>query len=396
MEAGLGLLIVALLVFAKSLFERTHFGHSLALTTYDYLQSILESDYSPVVVVDTSALQWERHHRVRDRIVTDRLALKSLVDGIAEQGPCGVGIDIDFSPNWDADGSWEFHDPENDSALFDACLMHSENGVPVFLGVDRSVVGREGKSNEWLGKPRYRRLAAGVRAPMDDNRMMVESMEFVDSEVLISLGAALGRVFPADRRPQGLWRPPSWFAQRAEGFHWSTEGIRMKDVYVDTSALDKIRTVTAEEVLATKTELRGKLILIGGPLDEKVSIAGLRRTAIPGVYLHAAAAHTLATAPIYVLTLPGRILIDLALSVTVLGALVVYRLRCVRRAAVALESEKLQRRATRIVMALALFVGVLSINSVRIMWDDFLMVFVALALHAPVERFVHWIRQPSA
>jgi CHASE2 domain-containing sensor protein len=163
-----GVCFTMLVLVIKLSVEYSPFGHELERMSFDFLQHLLSAKEVPVYVVDISTLKPREinRHRKTD-IATPREELQMLIAAIADEKPKVIGVDIDFAP--DKEG---FITP-GDPAFFAFCRglrqTGKKAGVPVFLGVERSV--KAGLPPDvWLGNKEYAELAACIIIPKQDTR----------------------------------------------------------------------------------------------------------------------------------------------------------------------------------------------------------------------------------
>ena len=143
-DAILGGVLVVLLILIKLCFERTGWGESTEFAAYDGIQSLLATRDCPVVVVDITAIPSTTPGRsipwTSGRYLTDRKLLADLINKIAAEKPAAIGVDLDFSPDYDPVSPPglppEYHGgPTDDPQLFDLCLQLARQGTPVYLGI---------------------------------------------------------------------------------------------------------------------------------------------------------------------------------------------------------------------------------------------------------------------
>jgi hypothetical protein len=396
-----GLLILAL-VAVKLPLEHTEVAQHISLATYDGIQSMLRAQDCPIVVVDITALRSEPW--ANGRTLTDRKQLAELVSLLAQARPAAIGIDIDFSPNYDPlspPGSPPvYHAPDSqDPDLFDLCLRLRQDGLPVALGVYRS---SSAPRREMLVEPRYADLAADIRVDIADNRVVPAAFRWRRGESEVpTLSSALAGAY---RQAQA--DPPSWlrWALHREVLAQAGREGQAREIFVDFSPIDSLVSqrvdfldaagnIDAQAFEAIRPRLAGKILLLGAadPQNprEGFSVAG-RRAAYPGVYLHASAVYTQLRSPLLALTPAGRIALDVTLAAGVLAAIYLLRWRLAPRLARASAAwqQRLPLLITLAAMSVTFVAGVGFVNFTRIIWDDFILVFAGLCLHLPLERTV--------
>jgi CHASE2 domain-containing sensor protein len=403
-DAGIGVLLILAMVLIKVRLEHTPPMQRVSLATYDGIQAMLRADTCPIVVVDIGnigAVNW-----LEGRNLTNRKTLGEIVAMIASQRPAAIGIDLDFSPNYDplaAPGAPPtYHAPgREDPDFFDACLLQRQDGVPIFLGVYLTSMRPRA---QMLVQPQYAELAADIRADNADDRLLPASFQWqAGAEEVPSMSAALAQAYRAPRAQTPSWL--AWALHSEEVTRAGKDG-NAREIYVDFSALDtlveeRVNFLDVSGVVdqaafdSVRGRLAGKIVLLGTADPEKpkegcFSVPG-RRRAYPGVYLHAAAAYTQVHAPLLSLTSAGRFVVDLLAAGIVLAGVCLLRWRLARSRFASLQEHWNQWLPLLITMAAmtALFVvGVLIVNLTHVIWDDFVVVFVALGLHLPLERRV--------
>lgn len=386
--AGALLFTLALLA-AKSLTERTVFGEHVELMTYNLLQHRLLStrpnEDLPVIIVDISDLETVSPPGSTDAPkVTSRVALQHLVQAMAEQWPRAIGIDIDFSP--DPHGYVTPHDPE----FFQFCLdLEAKTHVPIFLGVERSLTL---PPDVWLGNEDYRELATSIVIPRDSKKMLRWIQIGASASRRPTMSAALAGTFQHSN-----YKLPEWLGWAVE--HTSEKRLSgdmsVGEFLIDYSSLEalereRLRTKNPVVVSDQGWLLRDKVALVGDATLGKSSdnfVIPDRQEPFPGIYVHACAAYTLIGAPLYELTGTGRWVIDLLLSLLVFGPVALVRLRYGDGTSQALSARGLESIMRWLAVMLAVLGGVVLVRTTRLMWDDFMLVAVALLLHPSAERF---------
>ncbi len=397
---GAALIIVAVGIGLWTADSR--FSQQVSLSTYDGIQSILQAKECPVVIVDITNLNSVRW--ADGRMLTDRKTLGEVVSLIARQRPAAIGVDIDFSPNYNplAPGSPPtYHAPgREDPDFFDACLSSRRDGVPVYLGAYRSSKRPRG---EVLVEPRYADLAADIRTDVADNRLVPASFRWqAEGQEIPSLSAATAQAYRTEQAAA-----PSWlrWALHSEVDTPVGSGGRAREIYVDFSAIDTLvqervnfidlsGTIDHAAFENIRGRLSGRIVLLGSadmdnPKEGCFTVPG-RRIAYPGVYLHGTAAYTQARSPLMSLSRNGRIAVDVVLSVIVLATVCLLRWWLIhsRRPNAERWRDRLPWVITVVVMSGTFVVGVLFVNYTRVVWDDFVLVFLAMGLHVPVESQV--------
>ncbi|HVQ40214.1 MAG TPA: CHASE2 domain-containing protein, partial [Pyrinomonadaceae bacterium] len=285
----IGLLTTLILLAAKVMFEQTSAGQRLESYGYETLHSYLPyftpREDMPVVVVDVG-----NPDEGVDQ-VTPRDKLEEIINAIVKENPAAIAVAIDFSPQ--LSGPWQ--DPK-DPDFFEYCLRLRENGIPIFLGVERSA---QSMPESWLGVRKYQPLAVGVGFHshyMD--KVILWFGSDIPSERLPSLSLAMARSYRAT-----LPQPPALFSgMLVAGENSDHQTIRQgdavftySDAIVNYSTLDALKTgslsATAAQTIADNGHIfPNKLVLIGKirNTDDLHNIA-LQANPVAGVLLHASA-----------------------------------------------------------------------------------------------------------
>lgn len=384
------LALIASLVIIKTALEHHPNIRRLEDWTYQSLQQELIDhgikERPDVLVINISSKikqkTWERDGQtVR---VTPREPLEELIRVFADLGAKSIGIDVDFSPQG---GQWM--DP-GDPDFFDRCLkLRDEKGIPILLGVERTRT----HPNKWLGDDRYMSLAAAIASPVGAHQQAVLWFSADEARApLLSMAAALAGY---KLRFDGKHSFGDYLVESISHVQ-RQPGLPSTEFTIDFASLDLIKygaltVLTREEFADMKDKIQGRMILIGdtnpvsGDLFEVTGLAGQ----IPGVFLHACAAHTLARRPLYHLTLLGRIIIDVVTGVLLFGA-VQFSLRIARRHhshfahAEHLLSYIFAVLATVVVSVISIY----WVHKTRLLWTDFLLFCAGLLAHPIVDSVV--------
>jgi hypothetical protein len=308
---------------------------------------------------------------------------------MADQWPRAIGIDIDFSP--DSHGYVTPHDPE----FFQFCLdLEAKTHIPIFLGVERALTL---PPDVWLGNEDYRDLAASIVIPKDSKKMPRWIQIGESASRRPTMSAALAGTFQ-----NSSYQLPEWLGWALE--HTSekrlSEGISVGEFLIDYSALEslereRLRTKNPVVVSDQGWLLRDKVALVGDATLGKSSdtfVIPDRQEPFPGIYVHASAAYTLIGAPLYELTGTGRWVIDLLLSLLVIGPVALVRLRYGDGTSQELSTERLQSIMRWLAVTLVVIGGAVLVRTTRLMWDDFMLVAAGLLLHPSAERFAERLR----
>jgi CHASE2 domain-containing sensor protein len=377
-DARRSLLFSAIIVLATITIDCTRFGQEIEFLGYKIVQARLVPRDVPVTVIDIAGLA------ARPGVATPRKTLEEAIEAIADQQPSAIGVDIDFSP----DEQGYLH--PNDPSFFQFCLdTASRKGVPIFLGIGRTVLKPRA---EWLGSGSYQKLAASIIIPIDVRRMMKDIR--VEGEYALparSMAAVLAEshgqsnrsAFAGSLEKLGLVENLS---TRALG-----SGLTLREFWIDYGAIENIKVIrtTNPEVLrdeSQREQMEHKIVLLGdasGNFGDRFQVQGRD---YPGVLLHACAAYTLVSGPLYIITTSGRLAIDAVCILLVLATVTVIRYFYDRGGDRTVAGHRLKVIVTMILLLIPLAVGVGFVRGTRILWNEFLLGAAALLLHPSIEH----------
>ena len=384
-----GVLITVLLVAAKVIFEQFPVGHRVELLTFELLQGQLtgiDKDPLPVVVLDISSIPGGTAGQP-----TPRPPLKELIQAIAagnqQTRPKALGIDIDFSPGFQG-----LQDETKDIEFFDMCLSESQR-VPIYLGVHRTL-GSPAKT--WLGLTDYVPLAAGIYAdPSHTSRLPVWFKQpGNEKEVLPSFGAALAEAYRGGELPA----PPSWLKPFVDSSHEApikldggdSRLVLISERLINYSKLELLQHTAipikdAKGVEQIRELLNNRVVILGRVRDatDRFPVPG-RDASVPGVFLHASAAHTFIKEPLFELKLGFRLLADFLISLLIIW--LVARVRFANGGGEVGEWHRRQRKYTYSASLLIFAAGLILVRYASVMWLDFVPLILALLLHPYVEK----------
>ena len=374
-----GVLIALVIFLTKWCVEDTGFYKGGQKWIYENLQAWLSPpqrrDDLPIMIVDIRDLEYKTFEVEGEKYqYTPREQLMPLIEAVAAQNPKVVAVDVDFSPH-----KIGFLDPA-DPIYFQKLTKLT---VPIFLGVFRS---RNRPRELWLGNPQFESLAADLGHP-DDDRKMFEWTSGTDGRTDLTLSKALANAFPHEK-------PLDSFFVRQVSETQTPDGRKGGEFLVDFSAVPalqdtRLKTINPDVVKDQKWTLYGKAVLIGdGSLYDArdivlVPIQGQTK-AVPGIYLHAAAAYTLIKSPIYEFTALGRFLLDVLLAFTVLFCVFIVRMR-LRKSRLSFAQTRATIFFILIVTIVVITLGVVFVHKTRVLWDDFAFVLLGLWFHPLVE-----------
>ena len=338
--------------------------------------------------------------------VTPRDPLKEIVVELLEHNPLCIGIDIDFSPDEskDKDGKkiWSYKHPKDGEWMRNLAKQAADKDVPIFFGVGR---GRWRDAEGWLGDLELMDNAACIFLYDERDRRKIPWGFKAEhgTATLPGMGAALGRrlrpAVPADGHEGG------WLLETFTGFdapdlsHPQAPPYgQVTEFLIDFGPMQALmnnrvrRAITAETIKSNEEIIDGKVVILGrvrrGEATDTFNIWYINRAPVAGVFLHACAALTPGFGWLREFTHTGRLLIDIGIS----GALlfIVTILCCYYKHRY--PGERVNARAGHVLftfLAICLVVvgGYSLARYANIMWTDFLLVALALALHRPVHAF---------
>ena len=262
-----------------------------------------------------------------------------------------------------------------------------------------------------LVRPEYAPLAADIRVNLEDNRIMPESFRWsVGSTVVPTLAASVATAYRGK-----LATVPTLFAWAVSDFEDSPleGGGKVRQFRVDFSAIDKLVGDTLHPLDSFGEIDPSQFDEIKAGCMEALCYSVRATRIIPriassrwpggtGRLIPASTSMrqrlTRLRHPLLSLTWAGRIAIDVLLATIVLCVVWLYRARELRRGAGdshrASNHSKLPKAITLTVITAAFIFGVLFVNQTHIIWDDFIMVLLAMLLHLPLERHLEpWVER---
>lgn len=398
----LGVAVTAALLAAKMVVEHTSWGHRAEMAAFELLQGQLSpfnpNEELPVVVVDISDIG-----AGKDNDIVDLDKLQSVVKAIADQKPKAIAIDAELMPHVARPGEDNHGESEavherqerNYFNFLDFCLktVSVEKNVPVYVAV---LSASADMPEEWLGQEQYKPLAATALVPKNDTtRMLIWFRGDPSYQKLPSISASLASSSRGILIPAGL----SWAIEStSDRFPGSEMGLPQEMdcalALVNYSKLEaieqnKLLTISETSVRESGEKFRNRMVVLGDGTKEKAVdrfVVPGRDQPVPGVYIHASAAYTFAREPMFELRPWVRVMLDVLLSLLIIGIVVFARVRHLRDRKT-FDWHKFQGR---IVLGSLVGVGILAVIFVRytgVLWLDFLIVMLALWLHPKVEKF---------
>jgi len=391
-----GIGIAVLIALVKTIVEPTLFGRDIDLVGYQYVQRALrlfrgDSDRQPikVAVLDISELQTAPHEVYgANKPITPRDKLTDVVHALLDAHPLAIGIDINFAP-YESD---DFLSP-SDKLFFDDCLeIWETHGIPVVVGLNWSDAGEDWRRPETLiENRRYHKLLGWIHVS-NSTRTIPASISDGDWKLpSLSWALATQALGASDPRSSG-----SWFAEPLSKRRLRSATI--ESFPVDYSPLVQLRkskhkAIDPVAIRAMRDEFVSKIVLVG-------NASGARDTflvppeiePVAGVYLHACAANTIATSPMYELTHLGRFVIDVAIVIIALVTVLALKwgysgAKSRRGSSVPAARMVAADRVFRFLTAVGLIsVCVWLVFYWRVLWSDFLLVGIFIAFHKQIEH----------
>ena len=396
----MSLLFAFVLIGINKLIEETEFGVLVESMTYDLLQHHLSPAGSAqnlkIIVLDISGIQMRPTLGARPWLVTDRVPLRKVVESlIAKQGanaPRAIGLDVDFSPD-----SYGYAYPD-DPALFDWFLTLNQK-IPVRVGVNESLsLG----PMRWLVDPKYMDLASCVVVPNAESGQSARYMpEWVEVNYpAATFGGVVGRCpsMGIELAQRTVKPAPWWAAPFVESFRLKNDKDRRRlsptEFLVDYSQLQALISSSkdvydSDSSVPLNVDVGGKIVLLGRTKNtsDMFTVPGSPEHAFAGVFLHASAANTLLEDyPLYALKWEGRILLDLFFSLAIFLPLLGRRLWRHKHGKEVLIGPRLPGFLSCVEAAILTFLAVGLVRWTHLMWDDFILVAVALVVHTPIEH----------
>lgn len=398
--------VAIVLICGRQMFQdKTEAGQWIDYATYNIIQNSLRSyptstEKPRVTVVDLSEIKVSRIPGAqKGEEATPRGPLSDLIDNLVNLGPIAIGVDVDFSPES------TYRTPE-DPKFFEH-LLGLRPRVPIYLGISRRhALERE----KWLLNERYKELAVSILVP--NKATLKDAAECFQirgdpkqsgaddkcdrptiSEKLVEElnNRSVTRQGFLDKL---LWFVRSWFVEpiSTEEIPKSNMNARLFSVdYSDIDDLIERRTIrsTKEDILNRHQDLiRDHVVLVGDVNSRDASdtfqVPGrLNSLLVPGVYIHAAAIHTLYEAQLYRFNKWSRWLVDLVLASAVIIPIALYKHGTRREFA----PPRLEGTLIVIVAVVVVFISLACVRRTHLLWDDFLLVIFAFLLHPSVESY---------
>ena len=387
----LWLVITAVLLLIKGQVENNKFGRGIEEWTYGVLQYSFYASggrvrpNALVINLDKPLERWERDGR--SDIVTPREPLKKLLELLANKGARGVAIDVDFSP---ADGQ-PIH--PDDAGFFRFCLDLSRRAkMPIALGVWRTRL----QPYNWLISDEFHTLAAAYDIPKSHPEWAVRWIKADGAdERLPSLAARLTKTDDADRG-YAFW---DWAIRSTSKIHYDV-GYSTAYSPIDFTDLwrleeDALPTQDTRTVSYFGDKIRGRYILLGrtNPSSEKDRFDVPHLRPVPGIFLHASAALTLAGKPLNTMTPWGRVMFDVVIAALIYCVVMLSCAAHHRTGVFAfLSNERIAQYVfTVVAIIIVLVVSVGLVRRTRLLWTDFVLLCLVLMFHPLLDELLHWL-----
>lgn len=378
--------IMIALVIVKTLCEHIGKARELEEKTYEFLLHKIVAagtkSHPKVLVIDIGEIKPERWTRDgRSNVATPRPPLQELIQIFADLGARSIGVDVDLSPE-----NGQFMHPD-DPTFFRWCLDLSEKKkIPILLGVYRTYA----QPYNWLGDDAYMRLAAVIGLPsIKGNDQAPHWIRVKTGSLLRSMSAGLAGV---DVNAIGTSDPRWGWARQSTSIVQRESNLESKETTIDYAPLPWIEAeilpvLTADAYTKLKNKIKDRMVILG---DREPATGDIFQTAagpLPGVYVHACAANTIATEPLYRLTLLGRVATDLGLALAIfLFVKLSLLLRSLFKRSPHAEN-RLNVVFTCLVIIFVLLVSVVFVHRTRLLWTDFVLVCVVLVVQLLVDIF---------
>src|SRR6266536_4473544 len=377
--------IIVALITAKTIFEEISWVKWLEEKTYDVIQKHHvaggTTESPDVLVIDIGEIKPEPVERDgRIDMVTPRAPIKDLIQIFADLGARSIGVDVDFSPE-----NGQFVHPK-DREFFDEYLELSDRTtVPVFLGVYRTFR----QPYKWLGDDRYIRLAAliAIREVVEHDQIP-HWIRTKNGFLLRSMSAALAGVDVNTRGEQDFsqrWLVHSTSIVKSEP-NLESEESTIDYSYLKRITQDVLPVLDAVSYGKMKAKIKGRMILLGDTNPAKGDRFPTRVGEIPGVFVLAAGANTIATLPLNRLRPLGRIGMDLMLAL-IIFCLVEFSSGFSRwlKGSHTHASYGLNIVLTFVAIILVTVVSVFLVRWTRLLWTDFVLVCVVLLIQLGID-----------
>lgn len=396
----LGLFVVAILIFTKIQVEHSRYGQWFNARGYEILHSFIPS-YNPdedpsVIVLDISDLKRDAND------ATPQESLQEIVMALLESKAKAIAIDVDFTPHPNSQDPTKTGARSDDDPKFFEFLHGLKNkGAHVFVGAHEFGVEPE----TWLGADEDKDLAVDISV-IEENTTEVPAWLLCNDNIkLKSISRALADAYGTHPPP------PAWLNSVLANYE-DPENLKEEIVtdnsdnkvscrraftlvnYAKLELIQKLilQTLDRDSILTAKnvdgnSKFLNKMVIVGNGQQGNKEIQFVppgRSKAVPGIYIHASAAHTLVADPVYKFKHWFAIFLDGLLGSVVVVGLFIVRLRS--RKDSNFSQYRWENRFVLISIAITLSLGLIMVKLYNVLWLDFLLVIFALLLHSTVQN----------
>jgi class 3 adenylate cyclase len=298
--------------------------------------------------------------------------LNELALELADYSPKAIGIDVDFSPR---DNGWPIRPNDwNIFARWMALTRPDGSRLPIKVGVFRR---RYDAPPNWLGRPEFEPLAAGLLFPEDTQFNYYYIQDGTgENDRLLQLGAALHEAAGGQMPPGG----PLFQIIHETTVHSRAHGLyAINYSYLSDIAENRVFAWRGPGSLASIAEqIRNSVVLIGDVRHSADSLPVARQMtrSVPGILIHACSLMTLKNEPL--------VFVDRGMSLTLDAAVALCGVLGIVYLPVLIRFERnadfhLARRRQRMSIAVILMVPLLLwVWRSRVFWPD--VIFIAPVL----------------
>jgi CHASE2 domain len=378
--------IMIALVVVKTLCENMGKVRELEEWTYQRLLKLIAAmgptKRPQVLVIDIGEIKPERWERDgRSDVVTPREPLERLTQIFADLEARSIGIDVDFSPE-----NERFVHPDDPESFKRWLGLSEKKKIPILLGVYRTY----NQPYKWLGDDSYMRLAALIGIPsIKSHDQAPHWMRVPNGTRLRSMSAGLAGVDVNAGDSKSRW---SW-AVTSTSLVKRGPDVESKETTIDYSPLPWIRAevlpvLDAGTYAKLKDKIKDRMVIMGDREPPKEDLFQTSAGLLPGVYVHACAANTIATEPLYRLTLRGRIAVDLGLALAIyLFVKISVLIGELFRRGTSHAENRLNVVFTGLVIVFVALVSTVFLKWTRLLWTDFILVCLVLLVQLAIDIF---------
>ncbi len=389
----LSALATLILLGVTYVFHFSEAGHRLELSAFEFLQNRLPTtakERLPIVVVDIGKVPGGKDG------FTPRAKLREIISALIKHRPAAIGIDVNFSPG---PTGWKLDD---DPKFFDYCLaVKEETGIPIYLAVYESQFE---PPDGWLGLPQYKELAAAsVVDPDDTRRIPVWIKSDTSSERLHTISAALAKSYSPS-----LPGPVNFLSGKLEslsdhefGLVRAEDRMRFGMSLVNYRRHNDISKETLPNVSTTSIDeagerFTGRMVLVADATNAQDSFVVAGHGQLPGCYVIASAAYTLAADPLFEFNFKWRLIFDLIFAALLISGIEIARRKFVTKIEGS-RFHKARRSVTFLVASLVFLASLAAILFLHVVWFDFPAIIASTFLHTRIEHSISswWSKSKS-